>query len=38
MVAEEEMPDDGFESCVGEFTDYYRTESLQDIREIYWYA
>ena len=33
MVTEEEMPDDGFESSVEEFTDYYRTDGLQDIRE-----
>ena len=33
MVTEKKMPDDRFESSVEEFTDYYRTESLQDIRE-----
>lgn len=33
MVTEGEMPDDIFESGAEEFTDHYRTESLQDIRE-----
>lgn len=33
IVKEGEMPDDGFGSSVEEFTDYYHTDSLQDIRE-----
>lgn len=32
-VKEEDMPDDGFESNVKEFTDYYHTHSLFDVRE-----
>ena len=33
QVKENDLPDDNFESRVEEFTEYYCTDSLQDIRE-----
>ena len=33
QVKENDLPDNNFESCVEEFTEYYCTDSLQDIRE-----
>ena len=33
QVKESDLPDGNFESSVEEFTEYYRTDSMQDVRE-----